>query len=164
MYLFMCVLQWISIYEIHFGSRGYSFEITCNFLSPPTLTILSCCLLVFLLLSKKKTQKTYGGGTEKHNDFRIIRRLDSESFHGTSQCICVIKCEHFRCIRFGIITLGSCTASLRFHFVSAFCTSIALRCILHTHRLSMRLGVWSFPKGGLNRPSQISSCCFKKIQ
>ena len=33
MYLFMCVLQWISIYEIHFGSRGYSFEITCNFLS-----------------------------------------------------------------------------------------------------------------------------------
>ena len=24
MYLFMCVLQWISIYEIHFGSRGYS--------------------------------------------------------------------------------------------------------------------------------------------
>ena len=27
MYLFMCVLQWISIYEIHFGSRGYSFGI-----------------------------------------------------------------------------------------------------------------------------------------
>ena len=33
MCLFMCVLQWISIYEIHFGSRGYSFAITCNFLS-----------------------------------------------------------------------------------------------------------------------------------
>ena len=27
MYLFMCVLQWISISEIHFGSRGYSFGI-----------------------------------------------------------------------------------------------------------------------------------------
>ena len=42
MYLFMCVLQWISIYEIHFGSRGYSFVITCNFLS--TLHALNWCL------------------------------------------------------------------------------------------------------------------------
>ena len=123
MYLFMCVLQWISIYEIHFGSRGYSFVITCNFLSPPTLTILSCCLLVILLLSKKK-HKNIRWWDWKNNDFRIIRRLDSESIHGTSQCIWFIKCEHFRCIRFGIITLGSCTASLRFSL---------RRCILHIH-------------------------------
>ncbi len=33
MYLFKCVLQWISFYDLHFGSRGYSFVITCNFLS-----------------------------------------------------------------------------------------------------------------------------------
>ena len=60
MYLFMCVLQWISIYEIHFGSRGYSFGIAYNFLFPPTLTLISSYLLVILLLQKKENIK--GGG------------------------------------------------------------------------------------------------------
>ena len=52
MYLFMCVLQWISIYEIHFGSRGYSFVITCNFLSicMRLLRLCTCVCQKFTLL------------------------------------------------------------------------------------------------------------------
>ena len=48
MYLFMCVLQWISIYEIHFGSRGYSFGIAQIFFyfACVYFIVLWCCTCV----------------------------------------------------------------------------------------------------------------------
>ena len=59
MYLFMCVLQWISIYEIHFGSRGYSFGMTIIFFPHPSSP--NSNLLLFLILLQKKE----GDGKEK---------------------------------------------------------------------------------------------------
>ena len=52
MYLFMCVVQWISICEIHFGSRGYSFGIAIIFFPHPPSPNLNFLWLIILLQKK----------------------------------------------------------------------------------------------------------------
>ena len=165
MYLFMCVLQWISIYEIHFGSRGYSFEITCNFLSPPTLTLISSYLLVILLLQKKKFRKHKRWWELKTFHFRINQRFTllglsihiqahsskpsfDISLHPIQHISTSLALLHWR------VSPSWCILHI-IHLPGAFCTCDFIHC---------ELAYGHFPKGGLNRPSQISSCCFTKIQ
>ena len=76
-YLFMCVLQWISIYEIHFGSRGYSFGIAIIFFPRPPSPYLNFRVACHSVASKKTNEKEHkeGDGKEKssiQNHLRVI--------------------------------------------------------------------------------------------